>query len=591
MDTTPAAPPQFDIVQLQAGEVLQAFSDPRFRTAWDCLYDACPWATVFQSAAFAAVWYESYSSRYEPLILYAQGSDGELEGILAVAVDRDRRWIVRCGFPQSEYGVWLARPGSGRDFLLHALRTLWRIHPSGRLYFEFVPPHTPVDFLSGGEREFQNSFLVAHPCPVREITAESVRDSLHKKSNKSRLNRLQHVNPVELAFIETRKDLEPHLPAIAALCDLRQGAMNGSLPFQEDRNKAEFFLRLIDTPGLLHAALLLVGGEVAACHLGFLSKNQVHLGLLAHSPFLARHSPGKILLLLSMARLLDQGVDRFDLTPGGDYKERFQNSYDTAYTLALFARGRDARLYGARLWLRARAKGLLLRFDFDPQRVSRKVAQMRARIAASRAVPQIAGMIRRRLHAFEETRFYVIDAAHHATSAFGPDIRFAVNRIEDLLLYAPAEPGDRSIPAFLHDCSLRLEAGETVYTVVDSGKLVHYSWLTRREGFTPNGFGGTVGFPPASYVLWDDYTLPSARGRGLHKASIRARVEGAVCAGASSIFINVEASNRPSRRNIEKFGFVYFGSLFRRVLFGKSRVWSQVAPGTTTCPPGFFGQL
>ena len=53
MDTTPAA--QFDIVQLQAGEVLQAFGDARFRAAWDCLYNACPWATVFQSAVFAAV--------------------------------------------------------------------------------------------------------------------------------------------------------------------------------------------------------------------------------------------------------------------------------------------------------------------------------------------------------------------------------------------------------------------------------------------------------------------------------------------------------------------------------------------------------
>ena len=54
-----------------------------------------------------------------------------------------------------------------------------------------------------------------------------------------------------------------------------------------------------------------------------------HLGILTHSPMLARHSPGKLHLLRLAEHLLGEGTDVLDLTPGRDpWKERFANEHD-----------------------------------------------------------------------------------------------------------------------------------------------------------------------------------------------------------------------------------------------------------------------
>ncbi len=119
-------------------------------------------------------------------------------------------------------------------------------------------------------------------------------ESLRKKSNRSRINRLERLGAVELVQLHSRADLESMIERIATFCDLRQGAINATLPFRDDPFKREFMLRLADACDLTHCTALLVGAEPAALHLGFRNDKDVVLGLIAHSPFLARHSPGKL---------------------------------------------------------------------------------------------------------------------------------------------------------------------------------------------------------------------------------------------------------------------------------------------------------
>jgi GNAT superfamily N-acetyltransferase len=115
----------------------------------------------------------------------------------------------------------------------------------------------------------------------------------------------------------------------------------------------------------------------------------------------------------------------------------------------------------------------------------------------------------------------------------------------------------------------RLAEGQIVYTLSEGGRLLHYAWVAHRSGPAPSGLGNQVYFPPDSRVLWDDYTHPAARGRGLHKASIQARIYDAFTNGAKAVFINVYAGNTPSRRNIEAAGFTHIGSMVRHIRFGK----------------------
>src|SRR5579883_2363325 len=138
---TPAAhsPVPIEIIELRGERVHDALSRSAMPAAWDCLYAQCPWSTVFQSSAFARVWYSTYSEVYEPLILTASAGAGghELIGLLALAIDRTSGHLVQVGSPQAEYGAWLSLPGHDQAFMREALRTLWRTFPSGKIRFLF----------------------------------------------------------------------------------------------------------------------------------------------------------------------------------------------------------------------------------------------------------------------------------------------------------------------------------------------------------------------------------------------------------------------------------------------------------------------
>jgi GNAT superfamily N-acetyltransferase len=567
------------IVQLRGQDAFVRLSDSVFQHEWDAVHRSCPWATVFQSRAFASIWYEVYQAVYDPLLLYRERS-GTVDGLLALAIDRVSGRLLTCGSPQAEYAVWIALPGDDRSFLAGALRSLWERFPGQSLSFTFLPPGSPISYIGSQavEPELRNAILVEQPRPILILSEQAARDSLKKKSNRSRLNRLARVGPVRYAELTSRSDFEKHMADIAAYCDLRQGAVNGDCPFHDDPYKAEFFSRLSDCPELVHGSVLMAGNVLAAYHIGLRNRDEVCLGLISHSPFLAEHSPGKLLLLHLIADLADRGVARFDLTPGGEYKERFQNSHDTAYTLTFFASGGDALRARGRVFARGKIKSALSRARMDPKNSEKRFRYVLGRLSNPTQLPiKAMRLVRKRISSAEEMRFYALDPAWDPRLGVrGPQIQFAVNRIQDLILYEPADADAPSRQRFLSDCLSRLGAGERVFTCADGGRLLHSAWLAERVGRTPSGVGNNVNMPPNSYVLWDSYTHPGARGHGLQKASIRVRAEYARALGASVILVNVYADNASSRNNIEKLGFRYFGSMTRRWTLGRANIqWTS----------------
>jgi len=113
-------------------------------------------------------------------------------------------------------------------------------------------------------------------------------------------------------------------------------------------------------------------------------------------------------------------------------------------------------------------------------------------------------------------------------------------------------------------------AGNHFYSLVENGVLVHYGWLTARQERAPDAAIGLEFMPPpGSASVWDYFTHPSARGRGLYRDSLLQCMHDAVeLDGASQVFVYVYADNAISRRVIEKVGFEYHGSLVleRRLL-------------------------
>ncbi len=168
-----------------------------------------------------------------------------------------------------------------------------------------------------------------------------------------------------------------------------------------------------------------------------------------------------------------------------------------------------------------------------------------------------------------EYRLYILPADLLGISA--PQVRLERDSMTDLLTYVPASPGHVGAKEFVRNAASRMSRGEHVYTYVERGRLLHYSWLIDHQQSSGSEFGTRTELPAHSSVLYDDYTHPASRGRGLHTASLLSRVRDAVSiAGSRWVVIGVMADNAPSRHNIEKVGFRHFKSIFKRVRLGRS---------------------
>jgi GNAT superfamily N-acetyltransferase len=177
---------------------------------------------------------------------------------------------------------------------------------------------------------------------------------------------------------------------------------------------------------------------------------------------------------------------------------------------------------------------------------------------------------------------YRLSAAEVAMAGDGPELRR--DAIEELLLYQPSSTSDPSRQEFLAAAWQRLEEGHHVYTWAAEGRLLHYSWLGPRTSSGGSDFGHEFRFPEPAVVLWDDYTRPEARGRGLQTTSLHRRVKDAAAAGETSLMIGVRGENRVSRHNIEKVGFRYWASGWARYRFGRVTRWITYADAEVPAP-------
>jgi hypothetical protein len=105
--------------------------------------------------------------------------------------------------------------------------------------------------------------------------------------------------------------------------------------FQTEPNRKYFLLKMFEL-GHLHVSVLKLDEAIIACNAGFVSQKTVHLqGINSHSPFHSRYSPGILHFLMLGLKLEENGMEYFDLTPGGveGYKSMLANTTKTVYEL------------------------------------------------------------------------------------------------------------------------------------------------------------------------------------------------------------------------------------------------------------------
>jgi RimJ/RimL family protein N-acetyltransferase len=151
---------------------------------------------------------------------------------------------------------------------------------------------------------------------------------------------------------------------------------------------------------------------------------------------------------------------------------------------------------------------------------------------------------------------------------------FERNRFDDLEYYERTDKYQPTPESYRKMALERKTQGFHLYTFVQERRLLHYGWLIERQTRGEDDWVQQAYFPPPdTSVLFDHFTHPSARGKGLYfQALCRLLHDARDLAGARQAYVTVFGSNAPSRHVIEKVGFHHEGSLYKeRKLFWSTR--------------------
>lgn len=112
----------------------------------------------------------------------------------------------------------------------------------------------------------------------------------------------------------------------------------------------------------------------------------------------------------------------------------------------------------------------------------------------------------------------------------------------------------------------RLARGGTCVLAVEQGAIRHSSWLARGPVWTRE-LRAFVGPPVGDAYVYESFTAPAARGRGVYPKVLLTACFFLAEKGVERLWVGVEAENEPSLRAVAKAGFEEsFRVSFRRRL-------------------------
>jgi ribosomal protein S18 acetylase RimI-like enzyme len=123
----------------------------------------------------------------------------------------------------------------------------------------------------------------------------------------------------------------------------------------------------------------------------------------------------------------------------------------------------------------------------------------------------------------------------------------------------PGHPGDA--PTYERDIGTdtaatfvrRLARDEGCYLVLEDRRIVHATWIATTATWTRE-LQRYVSPPPGDAYVYESYTVPRARGRGLYPLALQA-IGAHLDGTAARVWVGVENDNLASLRAVTKAGF------------------------------------
>ncbi|MDQ3785278.1 MAG: GNAT family N-acetyltransferase [Actinomycetota bacterium] len=110
----------------------------------------------------------------------------------------------------------------------------------------------------------------------------------------------------------------------------------------------------------------------------------------------------------------------------------------------------------------------------------------------------------------------------------------------------------------------RLSPTTSCFVVESKGRLLHASWMTTSGAWTRE-LKGYLRPPRGDAYIYESFTRPEARGKGLYPFALGRIASHAAARGLDSLWVAIEAGNPGSLRAVSKAGFrPIFGLEYRR---------------------------
>ncbi|MBK9313233.1 MAG: GNAT family N-acetyltransferase [Acidobacteria bacterium] len=547
------------------------------REHWNRLYNECPWGSVYQSDNFILTWYETYSSVFTPLIVIGKTETGSVCGLFFLAVNNETGQLVVAGASHAEYQVWLADIQAGNVFIECALDRLKEMFPDRTLTLLFVLPKTPVAWAQIGGRW-------AHQCQIKTLPrgllsigdGSSFKDTLRKKKQ-NKVNRLKRLGNLHFDHITDPDQMDSLFDEFSVLQNLRLRAIYNLSEIDNDPLKKALYIKLMRIPAFLYTTVLRLDRTLVSAQIHTYNKDQLLLGLITHSPFYAKYSPGSLHLLMLGIELGKQNVPIFDLTPGGDYKDRYATSYDQVYVINVFFRKRDAIRNRLKTKITNAVKRIMSLLRVSPVAVKERYLtfldwkQKWVRMPKSSWVAGFAGWMQKRLWIKEEFCLYGLDYSR-CSSASQPELTLNRDSIRDLLTYRPRETEHLPVNRFLRRAMQLFEIGGHVYTRVENDELVFCGWLIQQPD------RDSTSWLERTLLRGENTILATALGShtvkaGHFKIFIRQLVKDVVSGSLEKELICAIPVHRHEWRRIaEDEGFIFEKSITRTVRIGRENI-------------------
>lgn len=126
--------------------------------------------------------------------------------------------------------------------------------------------------------------------------------------------------------------------------------------------------------------------------------------------------------------------------------------------------------------------------------------------------------------------------------------------------------------------SARLSPETHCYLVFEGDALLHSSWVTTGAAWTRE-IGRHIVAPEGDAYVYESFTRPEARGRGVYPFALGAISALLARAGTRRLWVAVEVDNAPSIRAVTKGGFRFSYEVRYRRRWGRVRVLGLTGPG------------